>query len=346
MVRIVGCIPLPKRDQKAKITEIERLITLSDADIIVLPEEYFGGLQPDGRIISYNVCQLADKLEEIARGYDCGIVVGVVESEKDKMYQALWFVDERGRFLGSERKYNLARYEIQYGLASNDNHELRKQTYEIKNLRITGVLCWEIHDLQIRAACDFAKPDLLVDAIKFPINFFTVYKKLDGRYQLASLHRSDTGYEEWVEKIEGFSADSLSVVVASCNADFALREMPSTAKPLACVAHPSNMIQTARFLFGPKNNETQRISKIKIRRSANGTIAFSNDPGTFVSFDIDTREIRLIREGKDSYEAAFGSGTYPENVAVSAKAWYVRHIREHFKDSIGRSVTIKRDPQN
>ena len=281
MVRIVATIPFYHQDETKKIEEIERIIENSKGDIIVLPEEYFGGPK---KAYEKND-RLVDALEKIASERNVGLVTGVIESEEDKKYQAIWFFNENGKFLGSERKYNLAGYEMDsdfYCLSSNPSRFFERKAYEIKGTKGTGILCWEVYDLHSKVACDSANVDWIADLIKFPINYFPVYEKKEKNYVLKDLVKSEKEYGEWIKKLHELSSDTLSLVITSCNPTFPGLEniLPMDARPLACVIHPND-----------------------------GLVRATMRNGAFISFDFDPEVIMKIRNGSE----------------VNAKAWRIRH---------------------
>jgi hypothetical protein len=293
MVRIVGTIPFYHQDESEKIGEIERILEGSKGDIIVLPEEYFGSPK---KAYEKND-KLVDKLEKIAREKNVGLVVGVIEKDDDKKYQAIWFFNENGKFLGSERKYNLAGYEMDpdfYHLSPNPSKFFEKKVYEIKGTKGTGIVCWEVYDLHSKVACDSANVDWIADLIKFPINYFPVYEKKNGNYVLKNLVKSEKEYGEWIKKLHELSGDTLSLVVTSCNPTFPGlgNLLPIDARPLACVIHPNDGLIRAT-MFG----------------------------GTFISFDFEPEMITKIRNGNE----------------VNAKAWRIRHKYDKRKLTIERS---------
>ncbi|MCW1296282.1 MAG: hypothetical protein OH319_01225 [Candidatus Parvarchaeota archaeon] len=293
MVRIVGTIPRYQKDENCKICEIERIVEKSNGDIIILPEEYFGG----PKVAYEKESSLVDKLEKIARERNVGLVVGVIEKEDDKKYQSIWFFNEKGKFLGSEKKYNLAGYEMDpdfYNLSANPSKFFERGAYEIKGTKGTGVICWEVYDLHTKVACDSANIDWIANLIKFPINYFPVYERSGNNYVIRQLVKSEEEYVRWMEKLQELASDTLSLVIASCNPTFPGLEnlVPKDAKALACILHPKN-----------------------------GLVRTTNLEGMFVSFDFEPETIRNIRESND----------------LNAKAWRIRHKYDNRKVKIERS---------
>jgi predicted amidohydrolase len=323
MVRIVGCIPFFHKRNRDKLSEIERLARDSGADVLVLPEEYFGGPRFMGgryRMQAYHpLSKLRWNLARIAREHKVGLVVGLIEKIRRRNHQSLWFFDEKGRYLGSERKCNLAGYELDpsfYGLSKNQLRNLRKRVFKIKGTKGVGILCWEVHDLHMKLACDSAQAHWIADCIKFPINYFPIYEKREGRYKIKGLARSEPGYEEWIEKLRGISRETLSLVVASCNPNFSGLEelLPRDAKPLACIVHPDP------------------------RRGKNGIVALTHTPGECASLEFDPYEIELLREGRTRYEKVFGERSFPPGIEATGKAWRVRHLYEKRRVEIRRTI--------
>jgi len=332
-----------------KINEIRRLARESEADILILPEEYFGGFNQQGKFLSYSISSpLVKIVRDLAFSLKCGLVIGIIEKVGLVSYQSLLFIDEKGRIVGKERKYNLARYEIyEYGLKRNARTELKKGVYRLGGTSGTGIFCWEVYDLQLKVTCDAVKPDWIADVIKFPLNYDTVYAEVGGKYRFKGLTRSEYIYSEWIQRLKGLTQDTLSIVIASCNANFSLADFPEDPKPLACIVHPNGNIPSERFNFGPKNLIKRiirsREPRTKLHQNELTSIALTNEVGSFVKYEMKKNEIDLLRMGPEAFEKAFGRGTYPTSITTLAKAWRVRHLLETYKGSPGRFVKIARD---
>jgi len=329
LVRIVGCIPIHHEARKSKLSEIERLIQESNAHILLLPEEYFGGLRSNGKFEAFSSnSRLFHDISNIAQAYSCGIVVGLIESEREKKFQSMWFFNEKGEHVGTERKYSLARYEIfHYGLSRADG--FNRECHTINGTRGTTIFCWEIHDIRSRKACDDVTPDWIFNAIKFPPDCLTDYVVSGSRRILRKVTTSEEVYAEWIGKMKSLASDLIALVVASCGTFFSLCTLPKGAKSVAGIVHPDNKISKTRFRFGPEHIVEQARKAQKgvtaIERGFFGTIACTNIPGSFVCLDFQN-EISLLRMGPRSYEAKHGQGTYPKGISVSARAWQLRHL--------------------
>jgi len=325
MVRIVACIPTHHKDNKSKVDEIERKIIESDAEILVLPEEYFGGPTGTGRFETFSTdSRLFYSLSNLASAHSCGLVVGAIEGDKSRKYQALWFFNEKGKHVGTERKHNLARYEVfHYQLTRADSFD--RDAHLIKGTKGTGIFCWEIHDIRSRVSCDTAEPDWIANVIKFPLNCLTKYDSTKSQMVLKEIARSEKVYLDWVEKLKNLACDLITIVVVSSGTSFSLRSMPKGAKPLACIVHPNDKVLNTLFHFDPKNQVEESRKKSRIRRGLFGTIALTNEPGSFVGYDLHD-DIKLLHMGPKQYEAKFGYGSFPQHIVVTARAWQLRHL--------------------
>jgi len=325
MVRIVACIPKYYRDDKSKVAEIEKKIMKSNAEILVLPEEYFGGPTSAGKFQTFSTdSPLFHNLSNLASAHSCGLVVGVIEGDKSRKYQALWFFNEKGKHVGTERKHNLARYEIvHYQLTPADS--FKREAHSVKGTKGTGIFCWEIHDIRSRVSCDAAKPDWIANVVKFPLNCLTQYRSTRSQTVFERVTKSERVYLDWVEKLKHLCSDLITTVIVSSGTGFALGLMPKRAKPLACVVHPDEKTPDTLFHFDPGHQIEKSKKKSGIKRGSFGTIASTNEPDSFVGYDL-RDEIELLRRGPRLYEAKFGHGSYPQHVVVTARAWQLRHL--------------------
>jgi len=326
MVRIVGCIPKYYKNNEAKLSEIERIIADSNANILLLPEEYFGGPDSIGKLESFSTkSKLFFSLSEIANRYSCGMTVGLIEEKDSRKYQAMWFFDEKGVHLGTERKHNLARYELyNYGLEKAENYD--RHVYSMKGTKGTCVFCWEVHDIRARVACDEVTPDWILDAIKFPPDCLTTYVEESPQKTIKELIKSKETYTEWLEKLKLLASDLITLVVATCGTHFSLCRPPKKARPIAAIIHPDSKVSSERFQFGPTGLIcAEGTGKTRIDRGVLGTVAYTEIPGSFVCFDYHD-DISLLRNGSKSYEARFGKGSYPMGMSVGVRSWQLRHI--------------------
>jgi hypothetical protein len=326
MARIAGCILTSRKSNKEKLSEIEKMIEYSQANVLLLPEEYFGGPSKLGAFESFSTeSRLFYDLSEIAKRNSCGLVVGLIEQDRGKKYQAMWFFDEKGTHVGTERKHNLARYERHnYGLDAVEGYD--KHVYCIRDTMGTSIFCWEVHDIKSREACDNVTPDWVLDAIKFPPGCLTAYTGDSGDKTIKELVESKETYEVWLERLKILASDLITLVIATCGTHFSLCSVPEGAKPIAAIVHPDRNVSSRRFEFGPiQKVQTKAEGMTWIDRAVLGTIACTEIPGTYVSFDYQN-DIELLRGGIRQYEAKCGKGSYPMELAVSVRSWQLRHM--------------------
>jgi len=225
-IRLASCIPHTHERDKERLEDIKWFADETDADILFFPEEYFGGpTKKNGswEIKSYSTMSgLMKSLKDITSEYEIGLAVGLIEKGihggKGKLYQTIWFFDS-GRYVGFERKYNRAFYEMEfYKLSANPNDCLVKKPQPIKGTTGTGLLCWEAFDFNIKAAIYDLSPDWALDAIKFPTDYYPMYDRESG--EITGFGKSDESNDAWKKRLELIAEECLTIVPYSCNATF------------------------------------------------------------------------------------------------------------------------------
>lgn len=273
-MRITTCVPKQKKTLQEKFDFIVDVLKKEKSDILVLPQEYFGGWLCER--ISFRRDQVLPLLLALSVKYNCGIIVGVVEEETDtpsqKIYQKLWFIDKELK--GEIVKFATPSYDLiglgTHNISSIENVETRFKTFEIKGINVAGVFCWEIFSSFLMAGISLLEPDLVVSAIKFGI---AGYPKLEMKGKLKQIVGVQyCGGDIWYDRLK-FS----SIYEVKC--------------PIACSTNSWNVSSKYRPLVGimyPYDELFPSDAEAKEEDVVNTT-------------EIDFGHVRGLRENKFSY---------------------------------------------
>jgi len=320
-IKLAVCIPYTKETVEEKIEEIERVADKSMADIVLFPQEYFGGPTKENgkwKIKSHSLRgPLFKKLKETTKEHNIGLAVGLIEKgtgeNKGKLFQTLWFFDS-GKFKGLERKYNRAAYEMSfYKLSESPERRVTKKPNKMKRTTGTGILCWEAFNFSMKAAIYDRSPDWVLDAIKFPTDYYP--RKFDEVNGITSFAKDEKSNRAWKEKLGNIATDCLTLVPYCSNATFSVFDdiLPDDATPMAGIILPGG----------------------KVYKEVNGE-------GEFVVYDMHPYEIKLLRNDKINgkrvdYTDITGK-KLPEGIFMDAKSWRIDKIYTKTKIEITRRL--------
>lgn len=186
-MRILSCVPKQSATADSKLKWIRSTIKKNEPDILVTPQEFFGGAFSMPTKISFTFKELFPQLKKIAKTYKCALVVGVLEAfPKSFNKEAIWFIDEGGEFLGALYKIALPRYDHVctkgYGNVEPETEwENRFKVFELRGLRVSGMFCWEVFSDILWSGLALLKPDIVFSLIKFGVNSWPQVEKKKGK---------------------------------------------------------------------------------------------------------------------------------------------------------------------
>jgi len=92
-MRILSCIPRQMTDVKEKLEWLENICHSYHPDILVTPQEFFGGASMMLHDRDFYFSDLFPKLSKIAKKYKTGLIIGVQQKDDDKTNRtAIWFI--------------------------------------------------------------------------------------------------------------------------------------------------------------------------------------------------------------------------------------------------------------
>jgi len=213
-IRVLSCIPRQLSSFDEKLAWISFICEKYSPDILVTPQEFFGGVYLMPHQKSFDFCQLFPPLHNIARKYKVALVVGLVEKQNNYLNkEVIWFINERGKYLGQIAKIALPRYDHVgapgYGLIEPEmNWENRFVTFHMQGINVAAIFCWEVFSNVLWAGLSQAEPcpDVVFNLIKFGVNSWPrVRKNKQGLFEIVDfkygIWPSSCREQPWIDRL-------------------------------------------------------------------------------------------------------------------------------------------------
>lgn len=202
--KILSAIPKQMTDVDEKLDWLHNVCHVYHPHIIVTPQEFFGGavMMPHHR--DFTKDELFPQLSSICKKNNCGMAVGVQERDSDGSNKtAIWFINEKGEYLGRLIKFALPRYDHinanGFGQVSPEtNLENRFKVFKIHELYVTSIFCWEVYSDILWTGLGILKPDIVFSQIKFGPNAWPQIKTIKGKKTVSGF-----GYGRWAKTDDG-----------------------------------------------------------------------------------------------------------------------------------------------
>lgn len=299
ITRVLSMVPQQLSDFDEKLQWLKTCVKKAEVDIAITPQEFFGGvvMMPHRRWISKK--ELLPQLKALAKRTHTALVVGVCEALAKGNKEALWYVNERGEYLGAQYKCALPKYDhvATTGggrLIPETDLDNRFQTFTLAGLEVTGIFCWEVYATTLWAGLGLLKPDLICNCVKFGPNAWPIVRK-DSK--TGDMLVEDFGYGTWKE--EGGWIDRLKIashwetrcpITTSCNS-WNLRPVSMPICGTWCglpgqgpqsLWHP----QKGEFRTIPEKLVVDELERDRIRAVRKNKFVFKDAVGEFPPIDI------------------------------------------------------------
>lgn len=209
-MRILSAVPKQYNKVEDKFDWIINQCRKHSPDILVTPQEYFGGAVMMSHQKSFAFRDLFPKLKTIAKENTCALVVGVVEKTDKGNYETIWFINEKGEFLGKLNKFALPKYDHVstkgFGnILPETDFESRFKVFEIKGMKVTSIFCWEVYSDLLWTGLGLIKPDIVFSQIKFGVNSWPIVrpnKKTDTNDVQGFGYGTWSEDGKWIERLK------------------------------------------------------------------------------------------------------------------------------------------------
>lgn len=198
--RILSCVPQQLTDKDEKLDWLDTAMARHRPHIVVTPQEFFGGAVQMLHNRDHRFEDLFPTLQKLVLKHKCALAVGVQQRMDDKTNrEAIWFINEKGKFQGSLFKFALPKYDH---VATNGFGDVVPETdmmnrfklFKMQGMLVSGVFCWEVYSDLLWTGLGLLKPDVVFSMIKFGPNAWPKVRKRKGKATVV-----DFGYGTWAE---------------------------------------------------------------------------------------------------------------------------------------------------
>lgn len=229
-LRVLSCVPQQRYHFEDKLKWADQQIKKHKPDVLVLPQEYHGGIQhfffqgqSTTEKVSYAPEEITDPYVALSRKRGVGITVGslidcpVLGQRRERIY----IIDPNEGVTGYSDKMMLPAYDHIDAKGKTRVHpentlENRAQAFNLMGSRVSILFCWEVYSSYIWHAISRAQPDFVVSMIKFGVRGWPQKEKINGESCVTGFGFGDDG--GWVERLRMASKwDLAAPIVCSTN---------------------------------------------------------------------------------------------------------------------------------
>lgn len=268
-MNITSCIPEQKHSLKGKLDWIEAQLIKEPTDLLITPQEYFGGVQQllfeQKEPLSYKPEEVVEPIKDLCSKYNTGIIVGVLVQDDSlgQIRERAYLIEPHTGVVGSFDKIFLPAYDHinASGLmrvSPEEDMSLRARTYEICGAKVSVLFCWEVFSNHLWHALRSAEPDFLVNMVKFGIRAWPSKSKDDAGNAIVQGfgYGADGGWQERLHM--GSTYDLAAPIVTSTNSWC----QPKKAWPLCGVMFPWETDENSSTLWHPYPGESGDIQEV------------------------------------------------------------------------------------
>jgi len=296
MKKILSCIPIQKKDYLSKLNWLEKVLEKNNVDILVTPQEYFGGASMMEDNMSFTEEQIIIDIKNLCKKYDTAIILGVEEKVKNINKESIWFIEKTGEIKGKLNKFALPKYDHivtkGYGnIVPELNFEKRFEIIELEGIRFSAVFCWEVFSNILWTGISLQKPDIVLNMIKFGVNAWPVLEKSNKR----KMRIKDFGYGHWekekdniwIERLKFANKYQVFCPILCATNSWNLR--PISLPLVGCISQIPGQVESQSFWRPKKEMGLKKI------------------PEKIIIDNIDVNKIRESIKNKYSYKEKTGS---------------------------------------
>jgi hypothetical protein len=201
--RILSAIPKQMTDVDEKLDWLRNVCHSYHPHIIVTPQEFFGGAVMMLHKRDFTHKELFPSLSKICKENNVAMAVGVQERDDDGSNRtAIWFINEKGKYLGRLLKFALPRYDHinakGFGQVSPETaFENRFKVFKLHELYVTSIFCWEVYSDILWTGLGLIKPDVVFSQIKFGPNAWPQLTTIKSKKTVTGF-----GYGRWADKTD------------------------------------------------------------------------------------------------------------------------------------------------
>jgi predicted amidohydrolase len=297
-VKVLSAVPVQLKDFGEKLGWLRKQCEAHKPDILVTPQEFFGGAvtMPHQRDIEFDL--LYPELKKLNRQYGTAFVVGVQQKDDAQVNRsAIWFINEDGEYLGRLLKLALPRYDHVstngFGHVTPETDFMaRFKLFPICGLQLSAIFCWEVYSDILWTGLGILKPDLVLSLIKFGPNAWPQVEKVGELQTVKGFGYGTWDSNEWIQRLRIASLYQVRCPIISSTNSWNLRPV---SKPICgSVAGIPGQLKEETF-WEPKRGEQKAIPEHvsidlidagAVQGARQNKFAYKDATGEFPPFDL------------------------------------------------------------
>jgi len=286
-MRILSCVPKQIEDDfQAKLDWLGDLFVKAvkmKVDVIVTPQEFFGGDYIMPSHTAFKEKELLPYFEGMSKETGVALVTSLIEEEKGKRYERLWFIDKKLK--GKQTKLFEPAYTVHrvgtYDLYPEVDFFNRFKTFNLKGAEFAGFFCWEVFSDFLMSGLALLEPDIVVSAIKFGANAYPKnVKNKDGLKEIQEI-KYTSGRYIWLERLKMISEFEIKAPIVASTNSWNLR---AKSMPMCGILYPymkMNFMEITDELLKKDVLSVDDIDIEKVRGSREHKMAYKKRTGEF-----------------------------------------------------------------
>jgi hypothetical protein len=338
-LNILSCVPQQRYTFEDKLAWVEKQaktkINGKKPDVIILPQEYHGGIQhfffqEQGTTekVSYAPHEITDPYVALSKKHGVGITVGSLIDDPDlrQRRERIYVIDPLDGVTGFADKMMLPAYDHidakgKTMVTPENDMSKRAKAFDIMGARVSILFCWEVYSSAIWHAIARAQPDFVASMIKFGVNGWPQKAKVDGQSVVTGFGFGNDG--GWIERLQMASKwDIAAPIICSTN---------SWNLPKKCGALAGQILPWAeKEIIEGKWPRKARASTLWNSSVNEGGKVRGDLTDDYVQMDVlDVLYWRYIRDHKFNLYAAAGEWPSSEQRAFTMN-WKIKRMERKF----------------
>lgn len=298
-IKVLSCVPDQLYSFDDKIAWIRTQIKKYNPDILVTPQEYFGGVYIMPSRKAFHEKDLLPILQKISIETNTALIVGLVEKFTNITYykEAIWFIDKDGRLKGKLFKIALPRYDHiltnGYGnIEPETDFFNRFKVFDICGLKVSAIFCWEVFSNLLWTGLGLLKPDLVFSMIKFGVNAWPIVRKENKQQVITDFGYASYSSDIWEKRLIHANLFEVKCPIVCSTNSWSLRPI---SKPLCgtvslITSQHDNTVWTCKkedkFKDIPEKIIIDEFDVDKIRYGVDSKFLYKDMVGEFPPFSI------------------------------------------------------------
>ncbi len=245
-IKILSCIPKQAFTFSDKVAWAEYAIKMHKPELMILPQEYFGGIQQEifktGEPLVYPEEEVLKPMKGLSKKYSCGILFGALIKDDGlgQTRERIYGVDSSGKLAGFQDKIFLPAYDhIEAGGIPRVSPEVsfseREAPIIIDGVRVGILFCWEVFSGKLWRTVAQGQPDIIANMIKFGIKGYPQKSKnaVTGQSLVTGFGFGKDG--GWFKRLEMAATYDVSVPIISSTNSW---NLPCKSRPICGTIFP------------------------------------------------------------------------------------------------------------